>query len=115
MGLKQVIVVRKDLKISVGKLCAQVAHASIAAFLKAGILKRRKWLKEGMKKVVLQVNTEEELVSLYEKAVKLKLPCELIRDAGLTELEPGTVTALGIGPEDEEKIDKVTGALKLLK
>ncbi len=112
--MKQVIVVRTDLKLGKGKLAAQVAHASIASFLKAGFFTKRKWLSEGMKKVVLKVGSEKELLKLYEKAKKKHLPCALIRDAGLTQLKPGTVTALGIGPAEEEKIDEITGKLKLL-
>jgi len=112
--LKQVIVVRTDLKMGKGKLAVQVAHASIAAFLEAGFFAKRKWLAQGMKKVVLKVGSEKELLELYEKARKKKLPCALIKDAGLTQLEPGTVTALGIGPAEDEKIDEITGGLKLL-
>lgn len=112
--LKQVIVVRTDLKMGKGKLAAQVAHASIAAFLKAGFFARRKWLVQGMKKVVLKAESEKELLELYEKARKKKLPCTLIKDAGLTQLEPGTITALAIGPAEDEKIDEITGHLKLL-
>jgi len=112
--MKQVIVVRSDLKMGKGKLAAQVAHASIASFLKANFLVKRKWLKEGMKKIVLKVNSEKELLEIYEKAKNAKLPCEIIRDAGHTQLEPGTITALGIGPAEDEKIDKITGNLKLL-
>ena len=112
--MKQVIVVRTDLKMGKGKLAAQVAHASVAAFLKAGFFAKRKWLRQGMKKIVLKVSSEKELLEIYRKAKKLKLPCELIRDAGLTQVEPGTITALGIGPAEDEKIDKITGNLKLL-
>ena len=112
--MKQVIVVRTDLKMGKGKLAVQVAHASIASFLKAGFFAKRKWLREGMKKVVVKVGSEKELMEIYRKAEKTNLPCELIRDAGHTQLKPGTVTAIGIGPADDEKIDKITGDLKLL-
>ncbi len=112
--LKQVIVVRTDLKMGKGKLAAQVAHASIAAFLKAGFFVKKKWLGQGMKKVVLKVESEKELLELYEKARKKKLPCALIKDAGLTQLEPGSITALAIGPAEEKKIDEITGHLRLL-
>lgn len=112
--MKQVIVVRADLKMGKGKLAAQVAHASLASFLKAGFFAKRKWLKQGMKKVVVKVSCEKELIEIYEKAKKAKLPCELIRDAGLTQIKPGTITALGIGPGEDEKIDKITKHLKLL-
>lgn len=112
--MKQAIIVRTDLKMGKGKLCSQSAHASIAAFLKSNEIERKNWLKEGMKKVVLKVSNEKELVELYKIAKKEKLPCELISDAGYTQIEPGTVTALGIGPANYKKIDKITGKLKLL-
>jgi PTH2 family peptidyl-tRNA hydrolase len=112
--MKQVIVVRTDLKMGKGKLAAQVAHASLAAFLKTSYSKRKKWLEEGAKKVVLKVSSEEELLKLYRKAKKEKLPCEIIADRGLTQLKPGTFTALAIGPEKDERVDKITGDLKLL-
>ncbi len=112
--MKQAIIVRTDLKMGKGKIASQVAHASIAAFLKAGFFKKRKWLKEGMKKVVLKVNSEKDLLEIYEKAKKMKLPAEIIRDAGLTQIKAGSVTAVGIGPDEDEKIDKITGHLKLL-
>ena len=112
--MKQLIVVRTDLKMGKGKLAAQVAHASLLAFLKAGYFKRRKWLKEGMKKIVVKVKSKEELIEIYRKAKNMHIPCEIVRDAGLTQIKPGTITALGIGPEEDKKIDKITRNLKLL-
>ena len=54
------------------------------------------------------------MIYYYEKAKKNKLPCYLVIDAGLTELPPHTPTTLGIGPAPHEKIDRLTGELKLL-
>ncbi len=116
-GFKQSIVVRTDIKMGKGKTCAQVAHASLEAALEA---MRRKpewfeeWRRQGQKKVVLKVNSEKELLEVFEKAKALGLPVALIRDAGLTQLEPGTLTAVAVGPAPEEEVDKVTGKLKLL-
>lgn len=110
--LKQVIVVRNDLKLGKGKLAAQVAHASVSA---AEISKfKKQWLAEGQKKVVVKCESLSELLDIYEKSKKLSLPVSLIEDAGLTEIPPGTITCVGIGPDEEEKIDKITRNLKLL-
>ena len=114
MEYKQVIVLRTDLKMSIGKAAAQASHASLSSYKKAGKLLQDKWEREGAKKVVLKANSESELTDLFEKAKRRGLPCALIKDAGHTELEPGTITALGIGPEKSELIDKVTGNLPLL-
>lgn len=110
--LKQVIVVRKDLNIGKGKICAQVAHASISSYEKSKF--KKEWIEQGQKKVVVKCNNEEELLKIYEMAKKEDLPVALIQDAGLTEIPPGTITCVGIGPDDEKKIDKITGNLKLL-
>jgi len=112
--MKQVIILRKDIKMSLGKQISQACHASIASFLKSDINEQKKWLDEGMKKVVLKVSNEKELKEFYKLVKKEKLPCELIVDAGLTQIKPGTITALGIGPANDKKIDKITGKIKLL-
>tara|TARA_Y100000310_G_scaffold291995_1_gene320393 strand:- start:608 stop:952 length:345 start_codon:yes stop_codon:yes gene_type:complete len=114
MDLKQVIVVRRDLDMPKGKLAAQVAHASVGAIHRANQTKQKQWMQQGMKKVVLAVDSEEELKALLKKANAAKLPADLISDAGRTFLAPGTVTCLGIGPDDEKKIDKVSGKLETL-
>ena len=114
---KQVIVIRTDLNMGKGKIAAQACHASIEAFIKAQKVCPEvveEWLKEGQKKVVVKVRSEEELMEIFKEASQEGLPCSLIRDAGRTQLAPGTSTAVAIGPEREEKIDKITGRLKLL-
>lgn len=113
--MKQVIVIRSDLKLGRGKMAAHVAHASLSAYKK---VERghpdfaRAWEESGQKKVVVKVGSEGELLELFER-VKREVPCELIRDAGLTQIEPGTLTALGIGPWKDAEIDKFTKDLKL--
>jgi PTH2 family peptidyl-tRNA hydrolase len=110
--MKQVIVVRKDLKMGVGKTAAQVAHASVEAAEKSKW--KKDWMIEAQKKTVLKCETEEELHTIYDQAKRSGLPVAIIADAGRTELPPGTVTCVGIGPAPEEMIDKITGKLKLL-
>jgi len=113
-SVKQVILIRTDLKMGKGKIATQVAHASLEAYKKADKNKIKKWEKEGCKKIVLKVNSLRELLELKKKADKLKIPNALIRDAGLTQVKKGEITSLALGPENEEKIDQLTKDLKLL-
>jgi len=99
-----------------GKAAGQCAHASVSAYALALSRNKedaREWEEEGQKKIVLKVGSEEELLALYEK-MKREMPCALIRDAGKTQLEPGTLTCFGAGPADESLINKHTKDLKLL-
>ena len=112
--MKQVIVVRKDLKLPKGKLAAQVAHASTEAVLRSHKDDLTKWRNQGMKKVVLKVEDEKELLNIKKDAEDTGLIVALITDAGRTVLSPGTVTCVGIGPDKELKIDKITGHLKMV-
>lgn len=111
---KQIIVIRKDLKMPLGKICSQVSHASVEATLKSSKKNIEAWKKQGAKKVIVKVNSEEELLDLQKKAKSLKLVTALIRDAAKTFFKNPTITCLGIGPDKEEKIDKVTAHLKML-
>lgn len=113
--MKQVIIVRKNVKMGKGKICSQVAHASLHAYkiaLRKFSKKVKQWEVEGEKKIVLKAN-EDELLKIYQECLKLGLPVALIKDAGLTQIKPGTITALGIGPYDEYILDKLVGDLKL--
>ena len=114
MQYKQVILVRDDLKLSKGKLAVQVAHASVECALKTQKTKVQMWQNEGMKKAVLKVQNLEELQEYLKTANNKGLITALITDAGLTQIPIGTTTCLGIGPDEEDKIDSVTGKLKLL-
>ncbi|MBD3406002.1 MAG: peptidyl-tRNA hydrolase [Candidatus Lokiarchaeota archaeon] len=114
---KQVIVVRTDLDMSKGKTAVQVAHGSLSASERARGKTNdiwKAWFREGQKKVALKVRSEDDLKTLISQAIQADLPYAMIRDAGMTELPPGTVTVIGIGPALAEKIDKITGDLKLL-
>ena len=114
MPYKQVILVRQDLKLPKGKLSVQVAHAAVEATLKSSDKKVSVWRKEGMPKIVLKVKDEKELLLYLQKAKDEGLVTALITDAGKTVVAPGTKTCGGIGPDEEKRIDSVTGKLPLL-
>ena len=137
MNTKQVIVMRKDLKMRKGKMVAQGAHASMAVFfnkfreftwgLYKGIPRSIAtgvsldtndpvidWCANSFTKICVYVNSEEELLEVFEKAKQAELPCALIRDSGKTEFKEPTYTCCAIGPWYGEKIDHITKGLKLL-
>lgn len=141
MKSKQVIVLRKDLNMRKGKMVAQGAHASMKVILDmmtgqggikyfssggqvGEITKYLKfeggtaindWITGLFTKVCVSVDSEEELISIYDKAKEKGIPCSIIEDAGLTEFNGiPTKTAVAIGPAWSEEIDEITGHLKLL-
>ena len=131
---KQVLVWRSDLKnfngqkVRSGKMAAQLAHASMGAILNyAGPVYEgeirinvetpavREWLEGRFTKVCVSVDSEQELLAIYEKAIEENVNVKLIRDAGLTEFNNvPTLTCLAIGPDYPERINSITGHLKLL-
>jgi len=113
--MKQVIVIRLDLGLSTGKLAAQSCHACLGAYKKTNKSDKKTWELSGAKKVVLGCEDLDQLKNLEVKAIKLKIPTYIVKDAGHTEVMPGTITAIGLGPAKETIIDKVTGSLRLLK
>ncbi|NCC70663.1 aminoacyl-tRNA hydrolase, partial [bacterium] len=96
--LKQIILVRKDLGMSKGKIGAQCAHASVEAVFQSNSKLVSKWRSSGMKKIVLGVENLEELENLLKKAFENDLVTSIISDAGRTEVEAGTKTCGAIGP-----------------
>ena len=114
MPFKQVILVRKDLKLPKGKMAAQSAHAALDAALKSDKRVMQDWLSEGGKKIVLAVADEKELLKHFSVAKDAGLPASLIIDAGHTVVAPLTKTCAGIGPAEERKIDAITGHLKMI-
>lgn len=120
--VKQVIVMRHDLGMRKGKMVAQGAHASIA-FLTRRLQKSNppelrpvelEWINGIFAKICARVDSEQELLDIYEKAQAAGLEAHLITDSGLTEFNgQPTNTCVGIGPDYAEKIDGITGHLKL--
>lgn len=138
---KQVIVMRKDLQMTKGKMIAQGSHASLGIILQmmevSNIINEGEdtseegsyslnlkvednsaidnWFKEGFKKVCVYVNSEDELINIYNKAAEKGLPVLMIQDAGVTMFKGiPTRTCLAIGPAWDKDIDEITGDLKLL-
>jgi len=125
---KQVIVVRKDLNMRKGKIAAQVAHAAMKVFFDMGdwydpthfmignvTEPMAEWMQGAFTKVVVGVDSEDAIYQLAEQAKQADIPHAVIVDAGFTEFHGNkTTTCIAIGPDDEEKIDKLTGELELI-
>ena len=108
-----VILLRRDLKMPPGKAVAQGSHASVDAVLKSDKKLVNEWKEQGMKKVVLKVNSEKEMINYLSKAKRKGLKCALVIDAGRTFFKGATKTCIAIGPDEVNKLDWITGELKL--
>ena len=115
--VKMVIAVRKDLAMGKGKIAAQVAHAAVACTL-ISMKKNKKmfneWYATGQKKVVVKVDSLQEIYKIKEECKILGVISETITDAGFTQIVPGTLTCIGIGPDKDELLDQITGDYGLL-
>jgi peptidyl-tRNA hydrolase, PTH2 family len=126
---KQVIVIRRDLRMRRGKEIAQGAHAA-TAWLAERVLQgmtrngtvnhvelsaaERSWLQSSVRKVTVKVNSEEELMAVYQTAIEAGLVVHLVTDRGLTEFGGvPTRTCLAVGPDYDDLVDPVTGDLEL--
>lgn len=119
--MKQVILLRMDLSMKTGKKVAQGAHASLGAVRMIQNQYNSDWKKWmdiwenfGTAKIALKINSEDEILSFYQKAKENNLPHYLVRDAGRTQVASGSITALAIGPAPVKLLDEITGHLKLL-
>jgi len=127
---KQVIVIRKDLGMSPGKMVAQGAHASMKVFLDEGKIElpdlglpifsfplqpeMKNWIEGSFVKIILGVHSENELLNIYTEAQNAGLPRSIIKDQARTEISKPEYTAVAIGPADPDRIDEITGDLFLL-
>ena len=64
--------------------------------------------------MVIRADDERTLFELEVIAERTGISSSLIQDAGMTEIPPGTITALRLGPAKSEELDKITGSLSLL-
>jgi peptidyl-tRNA hydrolase, PTH2 family len=130
---KQVIVVRRDLNMPVGKIAAQVAHAAMGAVKSQMDVEAN--TDEGYRDYILRVHDEsaladwwegaftkpvlacrdlDELLQIEKKAIEAGLPVCRITDSGRTVFNgQATVTCLGIGPADDSAFDGITNHLRL--
>jgi PTH2 family peptidyl-tRNA hydrolase len=123
MPVKQTIIMRKDLNMRKGKLVAQGSHASMAIlldYMKSGKTVNdfddceKEWYLGNFRKICLYVNSEQELLDVYEKAKAKGLRTSKIIDSGLTEFNNvPTLTCIAIGPNYDDEIDTITGTLPL--
>ena len=109
------IVVHDALGLPRGRLATEVAHASIAAFLAASPEAQRKWLDEGMPKVVLRCDSEAEVMGLHSVADRAGLPAQLVHDEGYTAAPRGGVTCLGLGPAENAELETITSNLRTVR
>jgi len=114
---KQALVARQDLGLGRGKIVVQCCHASVSSAEETRAKHRewwRAWMLEGQCKIALKVKDLDHLLKLEQEAKASNLPFYLVRDRGLTQVEPGTITCLGIGPAPAGMLDLLTGDLSLL-
>ena len=111
--MKQVMVVRTDLKMRKGKLAGQVAHASLKSYQNTPSKIREEWDNTDYTKIILKCNNIEEIYNLQEKADKEGISNFIVHDQGRTQIPQNSVTCIGIGPDTGKKIDKIVKHLKL--
>ncbi|RYP12983.1 hypothetical protein DL765_007070 [Monosporascus sp. GIB2] len=124
---KLVLVVRTDLGMTKGKIAAQCSHATLACYktlsrsasssspsASASSSLLRRWEHHGQAKIAVQTKSEDEMLELMGRARSLGITAEVIQDAGRTQIDPGSLTVLGVGPAPKSLVDQVTGHLKLL-
>jgi len=135
---KMMIVMRRDLKMRKGKIAAQAGHACVDAVLAAicregrmgdivmtpeGVTLKNdgreispltEWFTYGCAKICVYVDSEEELLQIYEKAMEKGIAASVITDAGMTEFHGvPTRTCLALEPLPAEIADELTGGLPL--
>ena len=116
-SLTMVLVTRKDLKLSKGKLAAQCSHAAVECALKAKRECPKKldaWRENGARKIVVEASNLDALKRVFGEAQAAGIVSYMVRDAGHTEIPSGTITVVGLGPDSRDLIDSLTGTFRLV-
>lgn len=117
LNQKLACIVNNSLKMGKGKIAAQVGHACIKAYREFSIhhpSEARAWIDGGEKKIILKAPSRTEIEKIAAEARDAGLETYEIKDAGHTQIPPGSLTVLAIGPASEKKIDNICSNLKLL-
>ena len=117
-SLTMVLVTRKDLTLSRGKLAAQCGHAAVECALKAARecpKQLESWREDGARKIVVEAPNLDALKRVFGAAQAADIVCYMVHDAGHTEIPSGTVTVVGLGPGSRDSIDALTGSFGLVK
>lgn len=116
-AFKQALVVRMDLKMGRGKIAVQCAHAAIGAARETRAVHPdwwKTWIEEGQAKIALKIPDLETMNILIKEAGTRGIPYYVVEDRGLTQVPPGSITCLGLGPAPSRVLDPLTGDLPLL-
>jgi len=113
--MKLIIFMRTDLNMSRGKMAVQAGHAVAHAMMNSRPDNIETWFENAQVKIVLPVNSLEEMMELHDEAEGRGLPCHIVHDAGRTEVEPNTATCLAVGIAKAKRLDKLTAGYKPLK
>lgn len=104
--MKVYVIVRSDLEMTCGKMISQAIHAFDRLVDKVPISKLLMWRLRGEKIIVLKSGKLEDMVETLERASILGIHSNVFRDAGHTQVEPGTITAIAFGPINPDEKDK---------
>ena len=108
------ILMRTDLNTRRGKMVAQGGHAINRIRDEGSEEAVRLWKANKQIKIVLAVDAGS-MGERWQMAKTRDLPVYMIRDAGKTEVEHGTVTCIVIGIAPRKRVQKVTSGLKALR
>eukprot|EP01059_Diplonema_ambulator_P015270 TRINITY_DN26371_c0_g1_i1.p1 TRINITY_DN26371_c0_g1~~TRINITY_DN26371_c0_g1_i1.p1 ORF type:complete len:191 (+),score=39.92 TRINITY_DN26371_c0_g1_i1:15-587(+) len=119
--LKMVLVVRKDLKMGTGKMCAQCCHAAVGVIERVmeGTNTKWKewyfsWSRRGCTKIAVKANTEQDIIDVQAACRAANIPYYLVRDAGRTQIASGSKTVISVGPAPISEVDAICASYKLL-
>eukprot|EP00948_MAST-09A_sp_MAST-9A-sp1_P000025 g25.t1 len=115
--LKIMLCIRTDLKMKKGKMIAQACHAAVGCYQRA-----RKYTPKTLKvfemtgsaKIAVKLPSEEKLFEVLSKAQEAGLNYYVVQDAGRTQVAPGSLTVIGIGPAPRSRVDPITKSFKLM-